>query len=56
MKSNNRASTIGHAEDCIMEVQWWLKKSNEDPGSPLMMNIQEALDLLSKVYAELRED
>lgn len=56
MKSNDRASTIGHAEDCIMEVQSWLKDSNEDPGSLLMMNIQDALDLLANVYAELRED
>jgi hypothetical protein len=56
MKSNSKASTISHAEDSIMEVQRWLKNSNEDPGSPLMMNIQEALDLLANVYAELRED
>ena len=55
-KSNEMASTISHSEDCILEVQHWLEKQNNPSNENVLLAIQQALDILADVYADLRED
>jgi len=55
-KMNAMASTISHAEDCIMEVQHWLEEQNNPHNISTLVAIQDALDLLGEVYHDLRED
>lgn len=56
VKSNEMASSISHAEDCILDVQYWLEKNGENPDSIRMVNMRQALDLLSEVYHDLQEE
>ena len=37
-KMNAMASTISHAEDCIMEVQHWLEEKN-NPDNPYVRQV-----------------
>ena len=55
LKSNEMASSISHAEDCIIDVENWLENNGENPDSIRMVNIRQALDILSDIYHDLLE-
>lgn len=53
-KANSSASTVSHAENCVIEVLGDMKKNGADIKQIELA--EDALELLESLYFSLRED